>query len=92
MSKKKQAPAPREFGSEYPEGYFTELIRRYNWPPQWQSRMGRLETSSQVLGQVAARMERWRAASEGRGWAQGTVVLPNTPVTPLPAWQVRSAG
>lgn len=89
MTKRKYAPPPRDFNREYPPGYFTELIRKHDWPPQWQSQLGRIETSSQVLGQAAARAERWKAAVKGKGWAQGTVVLPNTPVTPLPAWQVR---
>ena len=91
MTKKKPKPTPQVAGKDYPPGHFTALIRLHDWPPQWQPKLVGLETQAQVIGQEIARKERWKGAAEGKGWAKGTVVLPNTPKNPLPAWMVRRA-
>lgn len=63
---------------EYPPGYFTELIRRHNWPPRFEPHgIDGADLSDQR--RLAALVGRERAADAGVGWGSGTMVMPKTP-------------
>lgn len=70
-------------------GYFTELIRRHNWPPMFESRLAAPASRDAHLRGAAAIAHRERQAQDGIGWGTGTSVMPNTPGNPRPAWMVR---
>ena len=38
--------------------FYTELIRRHNWPPQWQTRM---QTQAQIANDARSEKQRQRA-------------------------------
>lgn len=70
--KRKHTPA-----TNYPAGWFTELIREHNWPPGFTPRYEHDDTDwkRRLAGQAAREV----AINEGKGWNTGTIVLPNTP-------------
>ena len=84
MTRKK---TPTGGSDGYAPGHFTSLIHKHNWPPMWQP--SQTPEQRAVDAEKAARVARWRAAAAGKGWAQGTLPMPNTPKNALPAWQVR---
>ena len=69
----------------YPKGYFTELIFKHNFPPNWQPQP--LDRSTAINAKTAT-ANRERAAGEGIGWADGTTPMPGTPKYLKPAWMV----
>lgn len=71
-------------------GYFTELMRRHNWPPMFESRID--EQAPRPLIGAALIAHRERQAQDGTGWATGTVVMGGTPGHQRPAWMVRARG
>lgn len=81
----KRCAAPRAPAREYPPGYFTELVRRHNWPPGFESRIGDEDTARPNV--VAAAAARERQSQDGTGWGNGTVVgMARTPKHRRPAW------
>lgn len=66
-----------------PDGYFTELIRKHNWPPMWESSW---EASKNQHLAAATTQSRAVQVSTGVGWGLGTVVMANTPKNERPAW------
>jgi hypothetical protein len=72
-------------------GYFTELIRRHNGPPMFESRIDAAGADARLPRGAAAIAHRERQAQSGIGWGSGTSVMPGTPGTVRPAWMVRSA-
>lgn len=69
-------------------GYFTELMRRHNWPPMFEPQpVDRQVSEAKSRGATEARE---RQAAQGIGWAGGTCVMPGTPGHLRPAWMVRS--
>ena len=83
MTRRKHAQSP----AGYPPGHFTALIRQHDWPPSFQPHDH--TPARAVAAELVARAARWKAAAAGRGWAQGTLPMPNTPKNALPSWQVR---
>lgn len=68
--------------AQYPEGYFTRVMREHNFPPDFVSQIVSLSTQQE---RAAAR----RNPTElDNGWVRngGTVVMPNTPSNPRPKW------
>lgn len=69
--RKPQAPA-----REYQAGHFTELVRRYDWPPNFKPTIDKelaQSARSLALSQNAANA-REIAATNGTGWGLGTVI------------------
>jgi hypothetical protein len=81
--RKKAEPEP--VSPAYPPGYFTELIRRHDWPPSFEpmQHVSSLLASGMTLSeQASALIERGRA--QGRGYASGTIPLTRTPLLAQP--------
>lgn len=68
--------------------YFSELVKRHNWPPMFEPSADAAHKMPAQLGLSPA--ERERRAEQGVGWGAGTVVMPGTPGNARPAWMVRS--
>ena len=68
---------------EVKPGYYTELIVRHNWPPNYRPHPwdSRAETNA-----ANARANHASAAAAGAGWGTGTIPMPNTPKHLAPAW------
>lgn len=82
MSRRKPKPA-------YPPRYFTELMRRHNWPPGFVSRTGDDTRTVAAADANRAMRETDARAVAGIGWGTGTIPLPRTPGNKRPAWMVR---
>lgn len=75
----KRKPAP-----SYPPGFFTELIRKFDWPPGFVSRLG--VDRGPVLKGAAATAQREHDAKTGAGWGTGTLAMGKTPKHRRPEW------
>ena len=66
---KRPKPQPRD----YKPGHFLELVRRHDWPPQFEPRIQseRYSTGQTASEQATASLERGRAA--GYAWGSGTI-------------------
>lgn len=67
---------------DYPPGYFTELIRKHNFPPMFEPCARRMEVR---FGGVAPVTEEDFARARG-GWGAGTMDMPRTPSHAAPGW------
>lgn len=72
-------PAPRF----HPDGYYTALIRKHNWPPGFESQI-HVDRSGRL--QALARANRAVAQETGKGWGNGAIVMTNTPKHVRPDW------
>lgn len=71
-------------------GYFTELMRRHNWPPGFVCSLD-VRPERKSAAPMVTTQERERQSAAGIGWACGTVLMPKTPKYFRPAWMLRSA-
>jgi hypothetical protein len=82
--KRRTRPEPAQ---QYPAGYFTELIRRHNWPPMFEAAPLEIKPSETLVAQIAHAARRSHEAQHGIGWAAGTVSMPGTPhANSRPEW------
>lgn len=72
--------------------YFTELIRRHNWPPGFEPQPVDDRSAFADAKSRGATELRERRAELGIGWGAGTVVMPRTPGNVRPAWMLRPKG
>ena len=64
--------------------YFSELVKRHNWPPMFEPRADSANKMPAQLGLSPA--ERERRAELGIGWGNGSMVMPNSPKHRAPGW------
>lgn len=73
----------------YTPGFFTELMRRHNWPPGFVSRTADDPKAAGIAETHRAMRETDARAVAGIGWGTGTCPLPKTPNNKRPTWMVR---
>lgn len=64
--------------------YFSELVKRHNWPPGFAPSADATNKMPAQLGLTQA--ERERRAELGIGWGNGTMVMANSPKHRAPGW------
>jgi len=64
--------------------YFSELVKRHNWPPGFTPSADSANKMPAQLGLTPA--ERERRAELGIGWGNGSMVMPNSPKHMAPGW------
>lgn len=82
MTRRKPKPS-------YTPGFFTELMRRHDWPPGFVSRTGDDVRTVAIADANRAMSEKDARAVAGIGWGTGTIQLPRTPGNKRPTWMVR---
>lgn len=83
MTRRKPKPS-------YTPGFFTELMRRHNWPPGFVSRTADAVLARGSNDERNRRMRETEArALAGVGWAGGTIQMPGTTDNVRPAWMPR---
>lgn len=86
-ARKAAAEAVAAAPTEYPPGYFTELMARHDWPPLFSSQLSRVDWRAGPSASMRASATRERAFANGEGWGSGTILLPGTPKMPKPEWE-----
>lgn len=92
MARRSTRQRSPESAQDYPPGHFTELMRRHNWPPRFESAIPRVSdwrSGASASARVSAQREAGYEA--GHWWATGTVQMPGTRDAAKPAWMPRSA-
>jgi hypothetical protein len=70
----------------YPPGYFTALMRRHNWPPNFQSALQLDDKRYGVVASQRASQQREAGVANGQLWAIGTVPELKHKGYEKPAW------
>ena len=79
----------RKLKQTYPPGFFTELMRRHDWPPGFVSRTDDDARTVAIADANRAMRETDARAVAGIWWGTGTIPLPRTPGNKRPTWMVR---
>lgn len=72
------AAVPEE--PRYPDGWFTALVRRHNWPPRFEPQFEGVSAGERARAEAGAR-GREVSVRTGAGWGTGGMVMPGTPGT-----------
>lgn len=84
MKRRRTKPKPMKFRA----GYFTEVMRLHNFPPNFVSRTT-AKDGAPVEASRRSTAAREEAMRTGLGWSTGTLPMPNTPTRTAPDWLVK---
>lgn len=75
----------------YPPGYFSELVVKHDWPPEFRPSTAVVDRISGSAASARSSATREAAAARGEAWGIGRILLPGTPLQAKPSWDKSNA-